>query len=245
MNPGISGQTVIITGASRGIGRACGVALAAAGARVVLGARTLTGVEAVAQEIRATGQEAVAVQVDVTSQADNERLAAAALEAFGSIDVLIANAGIESSATILRAEPAEWIDTITTNLVGSFLGARAVLPAMKEQGSGQVLFIGSGVGHSRTPGRSAYGASKAGISYLSSVLAQEVWRHGINVNEIIPGPVATAMTEARWSLGETPEHLPSERVKPPEAVADLVRMVLALGPDGPTGQVFSLARRPL
>lgn len=238
-------KTVIITGASRGIGSACARTMAAAGAHVVLAARSFDAVDALARELRAAGHEALAVNTDVTSPDDNETLAQAALAAFGSIDVLIANAGIESSATVLKSAPAEWIDTITTNLVGSYLGARAVLPAMKEQGRGQLLFIGSGVGHAKTFGRSAYGSSKAGVSYLSAVLATEVWRYGISVNEIVPGPVATAMTENRWSLGEAPEQLPSERVKSPTEVADLVHTVLALGPNGPTGQVFSLARRPL
>lgn len=238
-------QTAVVTGASRGIGRAVALRLAAKGARVVLGARSISAVEEVAGEIRSAGGEAIAVEVDVTSQRDNERLARMAAETFGSLDVLVANAGVESSDTILRSDPAEWINTINTNLVGSYLSARAALPAMKEQQSGQILFVGSGVGHSRVLGRSAYGASKSGVSYLSAVLAQEVWRYGVSVNEVIPGPVATDMTSSRWSLGEAPPELPSERVKSVEEVAAFVETILHLGTTGPTGQVFSLARRPL
>jgi 3-oxoacyl-[acyl-carrier protein] reductase len=83
------------------------------------------------------------------------------------------------------------------------------------------------------------------VRYLTATLAQEVWRHGISVNELVPGPVATDMTSGRWTLGEVPEGLPSERVKSVDEVATFVEQVLALGPEGPTGQVFSLARRPL
>ncbi|MCD9153137.1 SDR family NAD(P)-dependent oxidoreductase [Aeromicrobium duanguangcaii] len=243
--PELNGQCIVVTGASRGIGRAISLTLAAAGAHVVLGARSEPAAQTVANEIESHGGRAVAVRADITSQVDTEQLAAAAVEAFGRIDVLVANAGMESSATLMKSDPSEWIATVTTNLVGSYLSARAVLPQMKEQGSGQVLFVGSGMGHSKAFGRSAYGASKAGLSHLAGVLSQEMWRYGINVNELVPGPVATDMTRGRWTLGEVPAELPSERVKPAVEVAEFVRSILCLGAGGPTGQVFSLARRPL
>lgn len=239
------GTVVVITGASRGIGRALALRLADAGARLVLGARDTAAVEALAADVRRNGGEAAAVTCDVTSAEDNERLARAALDSFGRIDVMVANAGVEMSRTVLKSDVETWTGVITTNLVGTFLTTRAVLPAMKAQQRGQIVYLGSGVGHAPTVGRSAYGASKAGVSHLAKTLAEEVWRDGIAVNEFVPGPVETAMTAGRFRTGEPIEALPSERVKSPDEAAAFVETILRLGPDGPTGQVFSLARRPL
>lgn len=239
------GTVVVLTGASRGIGRAVAKRLAKAGARMVLGARDSDALRSLTTELRGDGHPAVAVPCDVTSPEHNTRLVEAALKEFGQIDVMIANAGIEMSRTLLKADVDEWVDVINTNLVGSFLATKSVLPVMKNQQRGQILFLGSGVGHSPTAGRSAYGASKAAVSHLSQTLAEEVWRYGIAVNEFIPGPVATSMTAGRFREGEQIEALPSERVKSPEEAAAFVETILRLGPQGPTGQVFSLARRPL
>lgn len=246
MSSGLApGTVVVLTGASRGIGRALATRLAGVGARLVLGARDTQAIESLVSELRSDGHEAIAVSCDVTSPEDNERLASAALDEFGQIDVMIANAGIEMSRTVLKSDIDEWTQVINTNLVGTFLTTKAVLPAMKGQQRGQIVFLGSGVGHSPTIGRSAYGASKAAISHLARTLAEEVWRYGIAVNEFIPGPVETAMTAERFSVGEQIDALPSERVKSPDEAAAFVETLLRLGPDGPTGQVFSLARRPL
>lgn len=239
------GSVAVLTGASRGIGRALAQRLSRAGVRVVLGARDTGAVESLAADLRRDGHDAVAVRCDVTSPDDNEALARAALDAHGRIDVLVANAGVEMSRTVLKSDVTEWVDVIRTNLVGTFLTTRAVLPAMREQQCGQIVYVGSGVGHSPIAGRSAYGASKAGVSHLAKTVAEEVWRHGIAVNEFVPGPVETSMTAGRFRVGETIEVLPSERVKTPDEAAEFVETILRLGPDGPTGQVFSLARRPL
>ncbi len=241
----VEGQVAIVTGASRGIGRACAEAFARVGMRVVLAARSVDAVEQLAATLRDEGHEALAVGCDVDDREACERLAAATVEAFGGVDVLIANAGVETSRTVVRSDPDEWIGTVWTNTIGAYLTARPVVRAMKEAGGGQILFIGSGAGHSIVPGMSAYGASKAAVSYLSAALSQEVWRSGISVNEVVPGPVMTEMTRDLFEAGKAPEHLPSERVKEPEEVASFVLDVLRLGPQGPTGQVFSLARRPL
>jgi len=239
----VEGKVVIVTGASRGIGRACVVALAEAGARVTAVARSEEQLECLADSL--AGSDVRAVVADVGVPEDNERMVAETLDSFGRVDVAIANAGIETSARVAASDPQEWIATLTTNAVGSYLTARAVLPPMRDNGGGQILFVGSGVGHTPAFGLSAYGASKAAVSHLSATLAQEVWRWGIDVNELVPGPVATDMTQGRFEVGQPPEHLPSERVKAPEAVASFVVDLLRLGPGGPTGQVFSLARRPL
>ena len=236
-------STAIVTGASRGIGQAVAEMLAAEGARVVLGARSVEALDSVVGRIRAAGGQAVACEVDITCQEHTERLARTAVEAFGGIDIVVANAGRESSALLRKSDPAEWIDTVTTNVIGSYLTVHAALPHMRKHG-GQVMFTGSGMGHEKALGRSAYGASKAAVSHLAGILALESWKDNISVNELVPGPVFTDMTSSRWQLGEVPAQLPSERVKPAAEVADFVRSILELGPTGPTGQVFSLARRP-
>lgn len=239
------GQVAIVTGASRGIGRSCAEVLARSGMCVVLAARSVDAVERIAEQLRAEGHEAAAVGCDVDDREACERLVATTIEAFGRVDVLVANAGVETSRTVVRSDPDAWIGTIWTNTIGAYLTARPVVQAMKDAGGGQVLFVGSGAGHSVVPGMSAYGASKAAVSYLSAALSQEVWRYGISVNELVPGPVATEMTKDLFEPGTAPEHLPSERVKEPEEVASFVLDLLRLGPAGPTGQIFSLARRPL
>lgn len=244
MTYNLEGRTALVTGASRGIGRSIAEMLAGAGANIVLAARSIGALDVIAGDIRKRGGTAIACEVDVTSPSDTERLAHTAAHAFGRIDIVIVNAGRESSALLRKSDPAQWIETITTNVVGSYLTARAALSHMRDGPGGQILFIGSGMGHEKAPGRSAYGASKAAVSHLAGILALESWRDGIAVNELVPGPVFTDMTSGRWQLDEVPAELPSERVKSPEEVAEYVRTVLELGPAGPTGQVFSLARRP-
>lgn len=240
----LNGRTAVITGGNRGIGRATAEKLARSGVRVVLGGRDIDSLDEVTNGIRRDGGTAVAVKIDVTEQSDTEELARTAVNEFGGIDVVIANAGRELSSTVMKSDPRDWIDTIDTNVTGTFLTVHAALPHMVETG-GQILVIGSGMGHQKVYGRSAYSASKAGVSHLAGILALEVWRYGISVNEVVPGPTHTEMTNSRWKLGEVPAEIPSERVKPASDVADYVHSLLTLGPDGPTGQIFSLARRPL
>ncbi|MFE4503547.1 SDR family NAD(P)-dependent oxidoreductase [Rhodococcus sp. NPDC056743] len=241
----LSKRVAVITGAGRGIGRACALQLASVGADIVLTSRTTTELEAVGAEVEALGSKALIVPCDVSEYGACDEVARKAVDVFGRIDVLVNSAGTGAPCTVVDAEPAEWTRVVTLNLVGAFNISHAVLPHMIEAGGGRIIMIGSGHGHSVTGGFSAYGASKAGVSHLMKTLSEEVWAHGIDVNEVIPGPVATKLTEGLVAVGEAPAGLPSERVKLPHEVAELVGWLAQQRIGGPTGQIFSLARRAL
>lgn len=241
----LSNKVAVVTGAGRGIGRACALQLAGSGANIVLTSRTTSELEAVAAEVEALGSKALVAPCDIAEYDACNVVARAAFDSFGRIDVLINNAGAGAPGTVLESEPAEWARVVTLNLIGPFNMSRAVLPYMVDADAGRIVMIGSGRGHSPMAGLSAYGSSKAGMSHFMKALSEEVWEHGIDANEVIPGPVATRLTETLVKVGEAPEGLPSERVKSPTEVAELVGWLAQQRIGGPTGQVFSLARRAL
>lgn len=236
----LAGKIVVVTGAGRGIGRAIAMAFAEAGASVSCAARTLGEVEAAAAAITARGGSALALRADVTDAASVENMIAKTVAHFGALDMLVVNAGVNlSKATVEDSDPAAWRATIDTNLTGAYHCARAAIPHLKRRGAGKIIMIGSGVGHRGPATRSAYACSKAGLWMLTRVLAQELQAFNISVNEVMPGPVDTAMGAG----GSVAAQQPGEWVKQPEDVAPLV-MFLATQPDiGPTAQSFSLARR--
>lgn len=242
----LSHKVAVVTGGGRGIGRAIALAFAREGADLCVIARTQSQVETVAGEVRAMGRCAAAVAADVTDPAQVERIAAQVKETFGRVDVLVNNAGggIERRA-VLESDPGLWVKDVTVNLVGAYLVARALLPLMIDAGGGRIINVGSGMGHQAGAGQSAYRAGKAGLWMLTRCLAEEVWQYGIDVNELIPGPVATSATQGRMQAGGPPPFAPSERVKTSEEVAPLAVHLAAQPPGGPTAQSFSLARRPL
>ena len=242
----LAGKVAIVTGGGRGIGRATALALAGAGADVGVGARSVEEIEAVATEVRGLGRRAVAVGCDVTRFEDCQALVARTVETLGRLDVLVCNAGGESERqTVLSSEPERWAQTVAVNLNGVYYCCRAALPRMIEAGGGKIIVVGSGLGHQPTSGNSAYNAGKAGAWMLTRCLAEEVWQHGIEVNEVVPGPVFSRLTQSVFRRGEPPPFAPSERVKEPEEVAELIVWLAARPPGGPTAQSFSLARRSI
>lgn len=239
-------KIALVTGSGRGIGRAIALAFAREGADLVLAARTPEQLDAVAADIRALGRRVLSVPTDVADRASVDALTENVRREFGRLDILVNNAGggIEHNR-ILDSDPELWIADVTVNCISAYLVSRALLPLMIASGGGRVINMGSGMGHRPTPNSSAYHVGKAGMWMLTQCLAEEVWEHDIAVNEIIPGPVATHLTQGRMQVGGPPPFAPSEVVKAPEDVVPLA-LFLATQPDGgPTAQSFSLARRPI
>ena len=242
MEGALTGKVAVVTGAGRGIGRAIARGFGAAGAAIVCAARTTTEIEAVADEIRTAGGSALAVTADVTDEEDIKKLFRWAAEAFGGVDIVVLNAGGNyDRKTVEESDAAGWERTLTVNLLGPYRCAQAAIPYLKARGGGKIITIGSGLGHRGMAGGSAYACSKAGLWMLTRVLAQELWPYGISVNELIPGPVQTAIDD-----GATPSpvtQLESEWVKQPEDVVPLALFLASQPTTGPTAQSFSLMRR--
>lgn len=187
----VAGKTVVITGASRGIGAEVAGVFAAAGANVALIARSSDAIEKLAAEI---GEQAIALTCDVASYASVEGAIAKAKETFGSVDILINNAGvIEPIAHLASADPDEWGTVIDINLKGVFNGMRAVLPMMIASGGGSILTISSGAAHGPVEAWSHYCASKAAVKMLTECVHKENGADGIRAIGLSPGTVATQM----------------------------------------------------
>jgi 3-oxoacyl-[acyl-carrier protein] reductase len=245
----LTGKVAVVTGGGRGIGRAIARALARDGADVALCARSAGEIEAVAAELRALGRRALAVPTDVADWEQVTHFAQAVAREFGRVDVLVNNAGggVERNTPIAQSDPQRWWRAIQVNLQGTYLVTRALLEHMAD--GGKIVTIGSGMGHeSPRGGNSSYNVAKAGVNMFTRALAVEVWERGIAVNEVLPGPVANGL-DPEQRLEEARHNPPpfagSERLKHPDRVADLVLWLATRRDDGPTGQTFSLARRPL
>ena len=198
-------QVALVTGASRGIGAAAAIELAREGASVVLAARSVADMDAVAQTIRATGGRAVPVACDVTRYADVEAAVTHALETFGRLDILVNNAGlIDPISHLVDSDPAAWGLVTDVNIKGVYHGLRAALPAMTAAGSGVVVNISSGAATSALEGWSHYCASKAAVLSLTRCADLEVRPHGVRVVGLSPGTVATHMQTAIRASGINP-----------------------------------------
>lgn len=239
-------QSVVVTGGGRGIGRAIAMAFAREGARVCVTSRTASEIQAVVEEIRSEGQVAVAVVCDVSDQKSVQEMIQSAAEELGPINILVNNAGGgQVRLPIGDEDPELWGKVIEVNLLGTYYCCRAVLPQMRQAGGGKIINIGSGMGHQPRKNNSSYNTAKAGVWMLTRCLAMEVWDDQIAVNELVPGPVHTELTADVFKAGESHPAFESEWVKQPEDVVPMA-LFLATQPDqGPTGQSFSIARRPI
>ncbi len=198
----ISGKTVFITGASRGIGESAARAFAGAGANVVLAARSSEAIQAIAADI---GNQALAVVCDVADYDQVARAVAAATDAFGGVDVLINNAGaVEPISHMATSDPNAWGKIIDINLKGVYHGMRAVMPGMKAAGSGSILTISSGAAHHPLEAWSHYCASKAAVNMLTKCVDQEARDMGIRAIGLSPGTVATQMQKEIKASGINP-----------------------------------------
>jgi 3-oxoacyl-[acyl-carrier protein] reductase len=187
-------RVAFVSGASRGIGKACALALSAAGNRVVLAARNTEKLEEVADEIRSKGAEAFVAQLDLGSVDSIKEAFAKASKEFGRIDILVNNAGITKDGLALRMKKDDWDVVINTNLSGSFFAIQQVLQGMMRERWGRIINITSVVGEAGNAGQANYSASKAGLIGVTKSLAQEMASRGITVNAVAPGFIETDMT---------------------------------------------------
>lgn len=214
-NVDMTGKTVLITGASRGIGEAAARVFAGAGANVVLTARSGEAITALAEEI---GARALAVPCDVSRYHEMDAAVRAAQDAFGSLDVLIGNAGvIEPIAHLAEVDPEAWGEVIDINLKGVFHGMRAALPGMRAAGGGTIITISSGAAHNPLEGWSHYCASKAGAAMLTACADRENRAAGLRIMGLSPGTVATQMQHEIKASGVNPvsqldwsDHIPPD-----------------------------------
>ncbi len=203
----LDGRVAIVTGAGRGIGRACAEMLAREGARLVLASRSAGELDEGVAAIESLGGQAIGVPTDVRDKAQVQHLVDAALDRFGQVDVLVNNAGVARHRYVLDISEEDWDLTFAVNVKGVFLCCQAVLPYMIARRAGKIINIASMAGLRGSAWKSAYCASKFAVIGFTESLAAEVGRYGINVNTICPGPVATAM-RARSYPFENPELLP-------------------------------------
>jgi len=204
----LSETVTIITGASRGLGRALALRFVREGSRVAICSRSPQEIEAVAKEIRRLNGEALAVKADVSQERDVDRLVSMTLKSFSRIDTLINNAGILSPrAPVDQVRVTDWDATIAANLRGPFLCMRAVLPHMRGRRQGSIINVSSGAGKRPSPLWGPYAASKCAIEGLTALAAEEVRADGVRINAVNPGGTRTAMRASAYPE-EDPMRLP-------------------------------------
>lgn len=238
----MKGRVAFVTGASQGIGKECAVALAKAGARVVVGARNAEKLAGLVEEIRAAGGEAHAVALDVTSADSVKEAFAEAEKTFGSVEILVNNAGITKDGLAMRMSPEAWSDVLDTNLTGAFRCAQAVMRGMMKQRWGRIINVSSVVGLSGNPGQANYVSSKAGLIGLTKSLSQELGSRNITVNAVAPGFIETAMTEALSEEAQAAikSKIPLGRIGSPADIAHAVCFLAADEAGYITGHTLSV-----
>jgi 3-oxoacyl-[acyl-carrier protein] reductase len=250
----LDGQVALITGAGRGIGRAIALGLSAAGAKVVLAARGADALERVAEEIGGRGGEALAVPTDVADEAAVRALAGAAVEKFGSVEVLVNNAGSSYVSNLVMSKADRWRGGFDTNVFGAYLCTRAVLRTMIRARRGTIVNISSVSGLVGAAYNSSYSAAKAALNGLTKSTAREVAGFGITANSICPWHVDTELAQetmgARGAMfGKTADEYlaglaaesPQKRLITPEEIAALTLFLCSPGARGITGQTINVS----
>ncbi|MGB3135741.1 MAG: 3-oxoacyl-[acyl-carrier-protein] reductase [Nodosilinea sp.] len=241
-SPSLQGQVAVVTGASRGIGRAVAIALAGAGAQVAVNyARSSSAAEEVVAHIIDNGGSAIALQADVSKAEQVDALISGTVEKYGRVDVLVNNAGITRDTLLLRMKPEDWQAVIDINLTGVFLCTRAVAKLMLKQRSGRIINIASVAGQMGNPGQANYSAAKAGVIGFTKTVAKELASRGVTANAVAPGFIETDMTGGLTNTDEILKFIPLGRFGRPDDIAGMVKF-LAADPAAAyiTGQVFNV-----
>jgi 3-oxoacyl-[acyl-carrier protein] reductase len=220
----LDGRVAMVTGASQGIGRACAVALAKAGAQVALAARNASKLAEVAAEIEAAGGKAMAFEMDLASEDSIKAVTKAVVAQYGKIEILVNNGGITRDNLMLRMKLTDWNAVLQTNLTGAFLLTQAVSSSMLKARWGRIINISSVVGETGQAGQANYAASKAGLIGLTMSLARELASRNITVNAVAPGYIATPMTDVLNDQQRSAmlTQIPLDRAGTPEDVAHAV-----------------------
>ena len=240
---GLEGKVAIITGSSRGIGRAIAQKLAADGAKVVINySNNAQAAQEVADLLNQTKIIAHIIQADVSYYGEAEKLVQETIKIFGRVDILVNNAGITRDNLLLRMKEDDWDAVMNTNLKGVFNCTKAVLKPLLKQRSGKIVNISSVVGLMGNAGQANYAAAKAGIIGFTKSVAKEVASRGINVNAVAPGFIITEMTkviteEVRKDMLEA---IPLGRFGSPEDVANVVNFLVSTAADYVTGQTIAI-----
>lgn len=238
----MNARTALITGASRGIGRACAQSLATAGYKLVLAARALDKLEETAQLTRTSGAETFVVEMDLANSDSITAAIARTTKEFGKIEILVNNAGITKDGLAVRMKKVDWENVINTNLSGSFYVTQQVLQGMMRERWGRIVNISSVVGEKGNPGQANYVASKAGLIGLTKSLAMELGSRNITVNAVAPGFITTEMTHGlaeelkQKMINETP----LKRMGTPEDVAAAVKFLVSEEAGFITGHVLDV-----
>lgn len=238
----MSKRVAFVTGASRGIGRACAKALAEAGHRVVLAARAVDKLNEAAAELAAAGAETFVVAIDVGVKDSIAKAIDTAATQFGRIDILVNNAGVTKDGLAVRMKQADWELVLNTNLSGAFYAIQQVLQPMMRERWGRIINISSVVGEMGNPGQANYVASKAGLIGLTKSLAQEVGSRNITVNAVAPGFIETDMTHglSEELKKKMLDSTPLRRMGTPDDIAHAVRFLASDEASFITGHVLDV-----
>ena len=239
----LKNKVAVITGGAQGIGRAIALGMAREGAKVVVADLQSEKARSVADEVKILGGDALGFEVNVADESSVKRLAQATFAQFGRVDILVNDAGVYLKSSVVDMSEADWDRTLDINLGGNFLCCRAFVPAMREQKSGRILSMASGIGHYGMKQFSHYAASKAAIIGFVKSLARELGPDGITVNAICPGSANTAMPRGHRSEEEVMQRLhstPLPHVLEPEDIAGPILFLASDAAAYITGQSYNI-----